>query len=363
MTSFPSAAERFAVNGVIIRCERYGSGHINETYHVRTDGDDSYILQKINRHVFQNVRALMENIERITGYLSGRYTDRRRSLHLVHCRDGHKWYVDDAGEYWRMYEFVEDSQCYQSAESTEKFYQASVGFASFLKELEEFPAATLHETLPGFHDTPKRYERLRRAVREDACNRRKLVEKEIEFAISREEQAGELIQKLHEGILPLRVTHNDTKLNNVLMDVRTGKALCIVDLDTVMPGLAAYDFGDSIRFGASTAVEDERDLSRVSLSLELYSVYVRGYAETLGSSLTSAEYASLPLGAKLMTLECGVRFLTDYLEGDHYFAVHRPGHNLDRCRTQFQLVANMEAKWQRMNDIVDEACRRYVLPR
>ena len=251
-----------------------------------------------------------------------------------------------------MYDFVTGSLCMDAAETPEDFRQSAVAFGAFQCQLAEFPAETLAETIPHFHDTPDRYRQLHEAMEKDVCGRRAEVQAELEFALAHEEEAGVLTRMLARGELPLRVTHNDTKLNNVMLDADTRKPLCVIDLDTVMPGLAAYDFGDSIRFGASTAAEDEKDLDKVEMSLELFEIYASGYLSTC-TTLTTAEKRSLPMGAKLMTLECGVRFLTDYLSGDTYFRIHRPEHNLDRCRTQFKLVADMEKKWDEMQRIVN----------
>lgn len=347
-------AARFAVNGRVAYCERYGSGHINETYLVETDGGARYILQKINDTVFRNVPALMENVSAVTRYLRARTDDPRRAMHLVQTTEGADYLRDEAGGWWRMYDFIENSICLQAAETDEDFYQSAVAFGEFQRELSEFPAHTLHETIAKFHDTRNRYVQFREALNADPLGRAAYVQTEIEFALAREKNAGELMRLLEAGELPLRVTHNDTKLNNVLLDRETRKPLCVIDLDTVMPGLAAFDFGDSIRFGASTAAEDETDLGKVKMSLELFETYARGFLEACGSALSPLEKATLPLGAKLMTLECGVRFLTDYLSGDTYFRIHRPNHNIDRCRTQFKLVSDMEKKQNEMRAVIEK---------
>lgn len=347
-------AARFAVNGRVAYCERYGNGHINETYLVETDGGARYILQKINDTVFRNVPALMENVSAVTRYLRAHADDPRRAMHLVQTTEGADYLRDEAGGWWRMYDFIENSICLQAAETDEDFYQSAVAFGEFQRELSEFPAHTLHETIAKFHDTRNRYVQFREALNADPLGRAASVQTEIEFALAREKNAGELMRLLEAGELPLRVTHNDTKLNNVLLDRETRKPLCVIDLDTVMPGLAAFDFGDSIRFGASTAAEDETDLGKVEMSLELFETYARGFLEACGSALSPLEKATLPLGAKLMTLECGVRFLTDYLSGDTYFRIHRPNHNIDRCRTQFKLVSDMEKKQNEMRAVIEK---------
>jgi len=344
----------FALPTHPVSCEKHGEGHVNRTYLVCLADGRRCILQRVSRTAFHDIPGLMENIAAVTKFLSARTTDPRASMHLIPTTDGRDFYVDREGEYWRMYDFIERSVCLQSPESPEDFYQSAVAFGSFQRMLREFPAETLHETIPDFHNTPDRYRKLHAALDADALGRAKDVRREIDFALAREKDAAALQAMRESGALPLRVTHNDTKLNNVMLDEKTHKALCVIDLDTVMPGLAAYDFGDSIRFGASTGAEDETDLDKVSLDLELYRTFAEGFVSACGG-LTDAELDSLPLGAKLMTLECGVRFLTDYLEGDHYFAVHRPGHNLDRTRTQFKLVSDMERKWDDMCQIVRKA--------
>ena len=343
---------KFQTKGAALSCEPYGNGHINATYLMKTD-EEQYILQRINHHIFQDVPGLMRNVERVTAFLAEKDPDPRHSLHLVPAKDGAA-YVEAEGEFYRMYDFVHDSICLDAPETDEDFYQSAVAFGSFQRQLADFPANELSETIPRFHDTPNRYRALRAAIEKDALGRAASCREEIEFALAREADAAVMINLLAAGELPLRVTHNDTKLNNVMLDAKTRKPLCVIDLDTVMPGLAANDFGDSIRFGANTGAEDEKDLKKISLSLARYEAFARGFLEACGKALTPKEIETLPWGAKLMTLECGVRFLTDYLEGDTYFRIHRPEHNLDRTRTQFALVADMEKKWTQMCDIVKE---------
>ena len=342
---------RFQFEGQPLSCERFGEGHINRTYLVVTDSRRRYILQCISRAAFHNIPALMQNIEAVTAYLAQRSEDPRASLHLIPGVEGGFWVRDEAGEYWRVYDFIEDSICLQTPEMPEDFYQSGVAFGSFQRMLHDFPAETLSETIPNFHNTPNRYRIFHETLRADRLNRAESVCREIDFVLAREAEAGILLDMCAEGELPLRVTHNDTKLNNVMLDSKTRKALCVIDLDTVMPGLVAYDFGDSIRFGASTAREDERDLDKVELDLSLYRRFCEGFIPACGA-LTEKEIETLPLGAKLMTLECGLRFLTDYLDGDRYFSVTRPGHNLDRARTQFKLVAETERRWDEIQKIV-----------
>jgi Ser/Thr protein kinase RdoA (MazF antagonist) len=352
-----TAAFRFQLTGAPVSCQRYGGGHINETYLLETD-KRKYILQKINRRVFRDVPSLMKNIALVTRYLSRLEKDPRRVLTIVQTTDGKDYFEDDQGECWRVYDFITGSLCLEKAQSAQDMFQSGVAFGQFQSMLSGFPAQTLCETIQGFHDTPSRYMQLHEAVKKDAAGRLNTVRDEVAFALQREHEAGAMVRMLKEGRLPLRVTHNDTKLNNVMLDETTGQALCVIDLDTVMPGLAGNDFGDSIRFGASTALEDEKDLNKVSLSLDYYQAYARGFLSACGQSLTRAEIDTLPMGAKLMTLECGVRFLTDYLSGDTYFRIHRPEHNLDRCRTQFKLVADMEKKWEDMAGIIQTEARQ-----
>ncbi len=345
------AATRFSLDAPALSCERYGCGHINSTYLVQTASGRRYILQKVNGAVFPDRRALMENIIAVTRYLAARSRDSREHLTLVPTLEGLDYWTDAEGEIWRLYDFIEDSLCLQAPETAEDFYQSAVAFGSFQAKMADFPAHTLHETIPDFHNTPDRYRKFHAALARDPLGRAAAVREELGFFLRREAEAGTLQQMRQSGALPLRVTHNDTKLNNVMLDAVTRKALCVIDLDTVMPGLAAYDFGDSIRFGASTGAEDEADLSKVEMSLELFAIYAKGFVEAC-PALTEPERETLPLGAKLMTLECGLRFLTDYLDGDRYFHIDEPEHNLRRARTQIKLVADMEKKWGRMTDIL-----------
>ena len=342
----------FRMDGEPVSCEPYGSGHINVTYLVVTQSGRRYILQMINHHTFRDVAGLMENISSVTEHLRRKSGDPRRALTLVPTTSG-ACYLCVQGEYWRMYNFVEDTICLQLPETDEDFYQSAVGFGTFQRMLADFPAANLHETIPNFHNTPDRFRAFIETVERDPMHLAKNVQPEIKFALDRQAEMATIQNALAVGELPLRVTHNDTKLNNVLLDAATRQALCVIDLDTVMPGSSLFDFGDSICFGAATAAEDEQDLSKVEMSLERFRVFTRGYVRSC-PGLTAKELELLPLGAKTMTMECGIRFLADYLDGDHYFAIHRDGQNLDRCRTQFKLVADMEKKWAEMQKIVKE---------
>lgn len=346
----PAAAYHFPLEGAPFSIERYGCGHINTTYLVVTTTGRRYILQRISDAF--DVDALMSNIEAVTAFTAAHAEDPRGAMKLVHALDGGSYYHDETGNY-RVYDFVEDSICLQAAERPEDFYESAVAFGSFQQLMARFPAETLSEPIPNFHNTIDRYRIFRETLEKNPCDRVKDARSEIDFALAREEEAGTLQRMRESGELPLRVTHNDTKLNNVMLDERTRKALCVIDLDTVMPGLSVYDFGDSIRFGAATAAEDETDLDKMTIDLELFRIYTRGFLKAC-PDLTDKEIEMFPMGAKTMTLECGVRFLTDYLDGDHYFAVHRDAHNLIRCRTQFKLVAEMEKHWDEMVQIVKE---------
>lgn len=342
----------FQLDAEPVSCAPYGCGHINATYLAVTASGRRYILQKINHHTFRDVAGLMENITAVTEFLRTKTDDPRSVLTLVRTHEGASYLHAQEG-YWRVYNFVEDTLCLQLPETDEDFYQSAVGFGTFQQLLADFPAEKLHETIPNFHNTPDRYRAFLDVLNRDPMGRAAQVQPEIDFALARQAEMAALQAALTAGELPLRVTHNDTKLNNVLLDAKTRKALCVIDLDTVMPGSSLYDFGDSIRFGAATAAEDEQDLSKMELSLERFRAFTRGYIRAC-PNLTQKEVELLPLGAKVMTMECGVRFLTDYLDGDHYFAVHRSGQNLDRARTQFKLAADMEKKWSDMQKIVAE---------
>lgn len=347
--------------GTVVGAVRYGAGHINDTFCVYTqtaEGDCvRFILQRINTNTFKDPAGLMENISGVTSFLRKKIEEKggdtsRETMNVVATKEGKNFYADSNGSAWRVYTFVEGTVCLQKVESPEDFYASAYAFGQFQQLLADYPAATLHETIARFHDTANRYANFEKALEADACGRAKDVQAEIEFVKARKADCSVMVDLLAQGKLPLRVTHNDTKLNNILMDKTTRTGICVIDLDTVMPGLAANDYGDSIRFGANDCAEDEKDLSKVNFSLPLFETYTKGFLAAAGSALTDLEKETLPWGARLMTLECGIRFLTDYLEGDHYFRVHREGHNLDRCRTQFKLVSDMEKAWDEMMAIV-----------
>lgn len=343
------AAYAFLIDGQILRCEEFGHGHINTTFKITTDTGAEYVLQHINKYVFHEPVRLMANASAVTDYIRQRVDDPRLTLRFRATADGSFCYHDDEGEFWRMYDFV-GGFCLDAPESDEDFYQSALAFGRFQRLLSDFPANTLFETIPEFHNTENRYRLLAEAVQQDAAGRLSGVGAEVDFLLARQMRGCTLQRMRQAGELPLRVTHNDTKLNNVLLDQRTRKSLCVLDLDTVMPGLSVHDFGDSIRFGAATAAEDEPDDSKMGLNLHLFEVYTKGYLEA--AALTEREVQMLPMGAYVMTLECAIRFLTDYLDGDRYFKTGYPEHNLVRARSQMALCRDMEAKWNEMERIV-----------
>ena len=342
--------------GPVQSVERYGQGHINETYCISCHSGVRFVLQGISKAAFPHPEKLMENFVNLTSYLrkiileEGGDPD-RETLTLVHTRDGKPFYRDETGKVWRLLNFVENTVCYEQA-TPELFEASGRAFGRFQYMLRDYPAATLHETIEKFHDTVSRFNKLICAVEADKADRREQVLPEIRFVMDRKADCDVVLRAQREGILPLRVTHNDAKLNNVLIDRESGEGICVIDLDTTMPGLAINDFGDSIRFGANHCREDEKDLSKVNFDIALYEIFTRGFLEGAGGVLTPAELQYLPWGARLMTLECGIRFLADYLDGDVYFRVSYPEQNLDRCRTQFKLVRDMELQFEKMQEIV-----------
>ena len=336
-------------------CEPYGNGHINDTYLVISDR--KYILQRMNINVFPRPVELMENVVGVTEHIRKK-TEKlggdidRCTLYIMSTLTGDRVFVDSTGGYWRAYRFVDGTITKERVENANDFYTCAKAFGKFQQMLSDYPAETLSEPIANFHNTPWRYENLMKAVTADKCGRLASVLPEVEFAKAREEFCKVLENARAEGSLPLRVTHNDTKLNNILFDENTHAPVCVIDLDTVMPGYSVTDFGDSIRFGANTAAEDETDLSKVTLDLSLFEIFAKGFIEGCDGSLTEKEIELLPEGAMMMTLECGMRFLTDHLEGDTYFKIHRENHNLDRARNQFALVADMERKLEDMRQII-----------
>ena len=339
---------------------RYGQGHINDTFKVHTQPDNRrFILQRMSAAAFKRPDQLMDNIIGVTEYLGRQIVSRggdraREALKVLRPRSGESYYTDSRDGAWRVYHFVERTVCHQTADKPELFAASGRAFGRFQLLLKDYPADTLYETIPNFHNTEDRLARFKAAVRADKLGRGAECRPEIDFVLAREADCSVALDAMRAGKLPLRVTHNDTKLNNVLMDADTGEGVCIIDLDTVMPGLVIYDFGDSIRFGANHCAEDETDLTKVNLDVDLFSIYTAAFLEGSGGSLTDDEIAYLPWGARLMTLECGIRFLADYLEGDVYFHIARERHNLDRCRTQFKLVSDMEEHWRELEAIAGQ---------
>jgi hypothetical protein len=354
--------KNFQLKGEFLEVRPYGSGHINETYVSRfnsSGGVARYIHQRINHTIFKNVPELMENIERVTKHIRKKVEERggdinRETLNLIPAADNKAFYLDDEGEYWRTYIFIEGARTYDLVENLNHIYNASKAFGNFQKELTDLGGERLFETIPDFHHTKKRYERFLEAVRNDVKNRAKSARDEIEFVKNRADDTKRIVDLIGKGGVPERITHNDTKFNNVMIDDKTGEGICIIDLDTVMPGSALYDFGDSVRIGASTALEDEQDLSKVSMSLDMFERLAHGYLDAGRDFLLPKEIELLAFSCKLLTFECGMRFLTDYLKGDVYFRVHRENHNLYRCRTQFKMVSDMEEKTDKMQEIIQK---------
>lgn len=344
-----SVCRAFGIDGDFIESKVFTDGHINSTHlAVFKDGEETkkYLVQNINTTVFKNQQALMDNVINVTSFLRKKIAEdggdpARETLHFLKCKDG-KYYHQDGKNCWRIYHFIDDSFTLNMIDSREVFEDTGRSFGRFQCLLSDYPIENLYETIPDFHNTPKRLQNLMDSVEKDAVGRAASVQKEINFALARKDDTGKALALLEKGEIPLRVTHNDTKLNNILFDSATNKGICVIDLDTIMPGLSLYDFGDAIRFGAKTAAEDEPDLSKVSVSLDLYESYVKGYLESCAEALTKAEVENLAFSAKLMTFECGVRFLTDYLDGDVYFKTEYPEHNLVRARNQFKMVEEIE---------------------
>lgn len=349
----------FRIDGDILKFETYGDGHINDTYLITVrfcDKEKRYILQRINHNLFKNVDRLMENIVSVTDFLRRKITERggdpeRETLTVIKAKDGKPYYFDGEN-YFRLYYFIESATSYSKVEKPEHFYESAVAFGHFANLLAEFDATNLYESIPYFHDTAKRYDDLLLAIDKNVVGRKGEVKEEIEFALANKEMAYSIVDKLLDGELPYKVTHNDTKLNNVMIDDATGKAICVIDLDTIMPGSILYDFGDAIRFGCNTSEEDESDFSKIKCDLGLFEEYVKGYLSALGDSVSKAEIDNLALSALVMTYECGMRFLTDYLNGDTYFKIKYPQHNLVRAKSQFALFKDMKKNYGKMQEIV-----------
>lgn len=367
MDNIKEIISAFPDYGEVVGYKPITAGHINDTYIVEYKLENGstvrYLLQRINTNVFKMPVELMENVMGVTAHLRKKIAENggdptRETLTVFPAKDGKNYYMANDGGCWRMYNFVEDTFSISELTNPEDFRNAAISFGSFQKLLADYPIDTLYETIPNFHNTPSRFRDFLEALDKNLSGRKDEALPEIDFVLAREKDCGVIVDLLEKGQLPLRVTHNDTKLNNILFDNTTKKGLCVVDLDTVMPGSSLYDFGDSIRFGANTAAEDEKDLSKVSLSLEYFKAYVEGYLESAGESLTEKEIDLLPFSAKLLTLECGIRFLADFVNGDIYFKTEYPEHNLVRARTQFKLVEDIEAKFEQMQAIVEQAKSR-----
>jgi len=355
-------AQHFCFEGSFQGAIPHGKGHINDTYIVRCEKGDRalrpYILQRINHRIFKDPIRLMENIERVTSHLRRTIAaaggdPQRETLNLILTREGAIYHRTSGGDYWRAYHFIAGAQTFDIAPSPQHIYHASRAFGRFQRLVSDLPPGQLHETIPDFHHTPKRFQALVEAVQRDTCNRASSARAEIAFAEKRSKETGILLDLLAQGRLPRRVTHNDTKFNNVLIDDLTGEGVCVIDLDTVMPGLSLYDFGDSVRSGANPAAEDERDLSKVTVDVQTFDRFVSGYLDAVRDLLTPIEVDLLTFSARIMTLECGIRFLTDYLSGDVYFKTRRESQNLDRSRTQFKMVQDMEDKADLLTRVVD----------
>ena len=354
-----ASASHFAMDGNVVNVEECHNGHINRTYFLTCDTGKRYVMQMVNTDIFKKPDEVMENIVGVTehirrGYEAKGIDSKRRALNVVWTKSGKWGHVDRRGIYWRMYDFVEDSDCFMQVESAEMFMRVGFAFGQFQRQLADFDAEKLHESIPNFHNTEWRYANLEKAIAENKSGRAHLVADEIKFALDRKNITGFVNRGIADGSLTLRVTHNDTKLNNIMMDKATGEGICVIDLDTVMPGSVLADFGDSIRFGASSAVEDETDLDKVYCRLDMFEAFTQGFIEGLEGSLSESEIRALPMGALILTYETGIRFLSDYLDGDVYFRVAHPNHNLDRARNQFKLVADMEAKMDEMMAIVEK---------
>lgn len=358
------AFNAFGRDSGIKAIEQNTTGHVNATYLVTIESGKKYVLQMVSKYAFKNPAHLMENIVGVTKYLREKIKDSngdwtRGTLTFIRYDEDKYYYIDAEGNAWRLYKYVDNSFTYNKAETTETFKSAGQAFGHFMNQLADYPADTLHDTIANFHNTPSRFDDFMKAVEKDEKGRMADVLKEIKFVMDRKVDTSRLTELMDKGVLPVRVTHNDTKLNNILFDRDTKESLCIIDLDTVMPGLSAYDFGDGIRSGANTAAEDEKDLSKVGIDLNFFDSYVDGFLSETAKVLNDAEIENLSFGAKLMTFECGIRFLTDYLNGDKYFRVSYPEHNLVRARNQFKLVEDMESKMDEMQAIVMKYKEKY----
>lgn len=354
-------ASKFDLCGTPVECKECKTGHINSTYFVTTDRENKYVLQKINKNVFKKPHEVMENICGVTEYLKSLIIanggdPERETLTVIKTKDGKLCSDDENGDTWRTYVFIKDAKTEDSAESPKLFELVGAAFGKFQSMLSKYDASTLHETIKDFHNTKQRYANFISSLEKNSSGRADTCLPEIEFVKAREKKCSAIVDMIEKGELPLRVTHNDTKLNNIMLDRESGTPLAVIDLDTVMPGSLLYDFGDAIRFGASSAAEDETDLDKVFVNVEMFDAFAKGYIGSLKDSVTETEIKMLPLGALIITLETGIRFLTDYIDGDVYFRTEYPDHNLDRARNQFKLVADMEAK----EDVLNKTVEKYI---
>ncbi len=362
MFDLKKIASCFDLRGDFVHGEPYGSGHINDTFRLEIDQAGlrvNYILQRINSNVFKQPIPLMENVKRVTDeslralQSEGCKEAFRRTLTIIPAHDGKPYVQDEDGHIWRVYPFIERARTYDMIEHPDQCVEVARAFGNFQKLAAELPGEPLFDTIPDFHNTSKRFQNFKNALAADPLGRAAEVQKEIDWFLSREEDCHLVVNYLASGELPMRVTHNDTKLNNVMLDDVTGEGICVIDLDTTMPGSALYDFGDMIRTSTSPAAEDEKDISLVTMRMEYFEALAKGYCEA-ATFLTPLEKSLLPFSGKLLTMECGMRFLTDYLEGDTYFKIKHPEHNLDRCRTQIALVESIEAQLEEMKAVVEK---------
>ncbi len=352
---------QFCFEGKYVSAEELSSGNINATYSLSYEQDNGsirhYILQRISSVAFKNPHELMANIQLVVNHITAamaraKQNCERKTLEFIACKQGGYLYCDENGKYWRSYVFIENAKAYDAIEDPIHFYEAGRGFGEFQKYLSDFPAEKLSATIPDFHNTTKRFYAFVAAVAEDRAGRVSALEKEIDFFFDRRKMMNKIISLTEAGVLPERVTHNDTKLNNVLIDNITGKALCVIDLDTVMPGSILYDYGDAIRYGACTAAEDEEDISKISVDMNLFRLFTDGFVSEIANTITDEEIRHLPLGVLVITCELAMRFLTDYINGDEYFKVKYPEHNLIRAHAQMKLLEEFEARYDEMQAYV-----------
>jgi Ser/Thr protein kinase RdoA (MazF antagonist) len=351
--NFREILSHFQLSGQLVSAQRFGSGHINDTFLVQTDGDPdaaNFILQRIDKYVFTDPSALMENISRVTEHLKKKGA---KCLTLIPTVDEQSFYKSPDDDYWRIYEFVAGAVAYDRVSSTDQARVAAAMFGGFQELVADLPGPRLNETIPDFHNTPARFSKFHDAVKEDTCNRIRHCGEQINQALAWEEDAGALVALYKTGQIPERIIHNDTKLNNVLFDQASGEPICVIDLDTVMPGVALYDFGDMVRAATSPTDEDTTDLSSIGLRLPYFEALVEGFLSATSTFITQPEVEHLSLSGKIITIEIGLRFLTDYLCGDKYFGIQRPNHNLQRCRAQFALVTSIEDQFDEMQNIVN----------